>query len=91
MLMRRLTLLENAQHPSAGEDSVARQTVVSRHQTEPLTAVCIKGGIMLVYPKTHRTVMAYFHCWRRIRTRIPTQILVLCRIFPLVQIRTLIP
>ena len=34
-------------------------------------------------------VGAYFHRRRRIRTRIPTQIPVLCRIFPLV--RTLIP
>ena len=36
-------------------------------------------------------VGAYFHWRRRIRTRIPTQIPVLCRIFPLVRIRTLIP
>ena len=35
------------------------------------------------------TLMPYFHCrtWIWIRTRIP----VLCRIFPLVQIKTLIP
>ena len=33
--------------------------------------------------------MAYFHCRTRIRIR--TRIPVLCRIFPLVQIRTLIP
>ena len=34
--------------------------------------------------------MAYFHCRRRIRTQIMTRILVLCRIFSLVWIRTLL-
>ena len=41
-------------------------------------------------PRGGVSVMAYFHCRRRIRTRIPTRI-PLCRIFPLVQIQTLIP
>ena len=35
--------------------------------------------------------MAYFHCWTRIRIRTRTPIPVLCRIFSLVQIQTLIP
>ena len=36
-------------------------------------------------------IMAYFHCRRWIRTGILTLIPLLCRIFPLVWIRTLIP
>ena len=46
----------------------------------------IKGMSLMVF-----VVMAYFHCRRRIRTQLQTWILVLCRIFPLVQIQTLIP